>query len=82
MCAHTERGLTPHNSHTKDYYFFKILNRTDITLPDEIREIVSFGVSHSLETTCNDVTLLREFEKLTKKWVAHAKATKIDEITM
>ena len=57
-------------------------NRTDLEIPSEISEIIQFGIGHALGGKAHEISLLREFEKLTDKWVSFARKCNISEVVI
>ena len=57
-------------------------NRTDLEIPPEISEIIQFGIGHALGGKAHEMSLLREYEKLTDKWVSYARKSNISEVVI
>ena len=60
----------------------KIFNDSNLQIPENITEIVSLGPGQSYGSKVNELTLLRQFERLNCAWVEHAKKVGLSEITI
>ena len=60
----------------------KIFNDSNLNIPENIIDIVSSGPGQSYGSKVNEITLLRQFERLNSAWVEHAKKVGLSEITI